>query len=317
MDANREETPRANNQIARWDYITSILNINSFKMDGVNFWGHNDADMLEVGNSGLSLEEARSHFAFWAAMKSPLIMSADLTTLSDEYIAILQNKHLIAFNQDDSYGSAANPYKWGFLPDYTWNETYPAQYWSGDSKHGIFVLVLNTGDDTEDMTINFGEVPYLGANRTRYISDAWSGDHLGSSTNSITVSVDSHDNYCCFDISTLQQHILTLTLWSDVCNMIIIGVKYDRYYLNIPIAKIQQISCRLLWLSWQRKNLISYLWVTSSLGLLACPIAISCCDSLPLHCMVLCHTPCYMANHVNTDCRLLRLSWYSRKVLGR
>lgn len=165
-------------------------------MDRVNFWGHNDADMLEVGNSGrggLSYEEARSHFAFWAAMKSPLIMSADLTTLSKKYIDVLKNEYLIAFNQDEAYGAAAMPYKWGYLPDYTWNETYPAQYWAGESRQGTFVLMLNTLGDTRDMTVDFGEVPYLEANGTYRILDAWTGDCLGSFTDSATVSVAPHD----------------------------------------------------------------------------------------------------------------------------
>ncbi|KAF3761213.1 family 27 glycoside hydrolase [Cryphonectria parasitica EP155] len=178
---------------ARWSYITSILNMNTFQMDRVDFWGHNDADMLEVGNLGLTYAEARSHFAFWAAMKSPLIMSADLTTMSKEYIDVLKNEYLIAFNQDDVYGAAAKPYKWGYLPDYTWNETYPAQYWAGESKQGTLVLMLNTLDVTKDMTVDFSEVPYLEANGTYHILDAWSGDCLGSFTNSATVPVASHD----------------------------------------------------------------------------------------------------------------------------
>ena len=35
-----------------------------------------DADMLEVGNNGLTLSEQRSHFALWAAVKSPLLIGA-------------------------------------------------------------------------------------------------------------------------------------------------------------------------------------------------------------------------------------------------
>lgn len=178
---------------ARWSYITSIINMNSFQLTSVNFWGHGDADMLEVGNKELSFEEARSHFALWAAMKSPLIISADLTTLSHDYIAVLRNEYLIAFNQDDVYGASATPYKWGHFPDWTWNETHPAQYWAGESKQGTLVLMLNTLDDAMDMTVDFGEVPYLDANGTYTILDAWTGDCLGPHTNSATVSVASHD----------------------------------------------------------------------------------------------------------------------------
>jgi alpha-galactosidase len=32
-----------------WERIVEILNENSFLLDNVNFWGHNDADMLETG----------------------------------------------------------------------------------------------------------------------------------------------------------------------------------------------------------------------------------------------------------------------------
>lgn len=69
--------------------------------------------MLEVGNNGLTAAEERSHFAFWAAMKSPLIRGADLSSLSQESIDILTNEELLAFNQDTVYGAAARPYKWG------------------------------------------------------------------------------------------------------------------------------------------------------------------------------------------------------------
>lgn len=178
---------------ARWKYVTSILNINSFQMNSVNFWGHNDADMLEVGVSGLSLAESRSHFAFWAAMKSPLIMGADLTSVAQEYVDILLNEYLIAFNQDDVYGEAAAPYKWGYLPDWTWNNTYPAQYWSGASQQGTFVLMLNTMSEAQNMTVDFAEVPQLEANGTYHILDAWTGDCLGSFSDGATFSVEAHD----------------------------------------------------------------------------------------------------------------------------
>ena len=40
--------------------------------------GFNDPDMLQIGNGGLRLCEERSHFALWAALKSPLLVGADL-----------------------------------------------------------------------------------------------------------------------------------------------------------------------------------------------------------------------------------------------
>lgn len=43
-------------------------------MNYVDFWGHPDPDMLEVGNGNVTDAEGRSHFALWAAMKAPLII---------------------------------------------------------------------------------------------------------------------------------------------------------------------------------------------------------------------------------------------------
>ncbi len=56
--------------------------------------------MLEVGNSGMTIDEQASHFAFWAMIKSPLVISTDLSTISSAAKAILLNKGLIAINQD-------------------------------------------------------------------------------------------------------------------------------------------------------------------------------------------------------------------------
>jgi alpha-galactosidase len=62
--------------------------------------GWNDADMLEVGNSGLSPTEQRSQFSLWAEMASPLLISTDVAKLSPQALAILSNKAVIAVDQD-------------------------------------------------------------------------------------------------------------------------------------------------------------------------------------------------------------------------
>lgn len=68
--------------IAGWFKITSIANLNAHALSTVDFWGHNDPDMLENGNGFLTIEENRSHFGLWAIMKSPLIIGTDVRLLS-------------------------------------------------------------------------------------------------------------------------------------------------------------------------------------------------------------------------------------------
>lgn len=83
-----------------WDSITSIADEN-------NIWGRyagpgrwNDPDMLEVGNGGMSLEEYRSHFSIWAAMKAPLLIGCDVRSVNKETLEIIGNKEVIDINQD-------------------------------------------------------------------------------------------------------------------------------------------------------------------------------------------------------------------------
>lgn len=55
---------------------------------------------LIIGNFGLSYEQSKSQMAMWAIFAAPLLMSVDLRTIRPEYKAILQNKAVIAVNQD-------------------------------------------------------------------------------------------------------------------------------------------------------------------------------------------------------------------------
>ncbi|KAF4704360.1 hypothetical protein FOZ62_022792 [Perkinsus olseni] len=63
--------------------------------------GHwNDPDMILVGNNGLSLSEQQSQFSLWAILAAPLYMTADLRAMPPWAREILQNKEVIAVNQD-------------------------------------------------------------------------------------------------------------------------------------------------------------------------------------------------------------------------
>jgi alpha-galactosidase len=162
-------------------------------MNHVNFWGHSDADMLEIGNGGLSPAEERTHFAFWAAMKSPLLIGCDLAKIPPSSLAILKNKYLLAFNQDDSIGEPATPYKWGSNPDWTFDAVHPAEFWSGRFKQGTMVLVLNVGKAQASKRVVWAEVPQL-KNGARYrVTDAWTGTSYGCFDGGFDAVIQAHD----------------------------------------------------------------------------------------------------------------------------
>jgi len=87
-----------------WQSIQTIIDYYGDNQDvivpnaGPGHW--NDPDMLIVGNFGLSFEQSRSQMALWAIWASPLLMSVDLRTIKPDYKAILQNRKIIAVNQD-------------------------------------------------------------------------------------------------------------------------------------------------------------------------------------------------------------------------
>ena len=55
---------------------------------------------LVIGNYGLSYDEERAQMAMWAILASPLIMSLDACNVRPGSKSILQNKNVIAVNQD-------------------------------------------------------------------------------------------------------------------------------------------------------------------------------------------------------------------------
>ncbi len=55
---------------------------------------------LVIGNFGLSHDQERVQMALYAILASPLLVSCDLRHIRESSKAILQNKHVIAVNQD-------------------------------------------------------------------------------------------------------------------------------------------------------------------------------------------------------------------------
>lgn len=171
---------------ANWKSVMDILNQNSFITWASDFYGHNDLDILEVGNGELTYEEAKSHFIAWALLKSPLLISTDLPTITDETLEILTNTEMIAINQDPVVGTSISPFRWGINPDWTSNSTHPAQYWSGESENGTVFMLLNTLDEPADMFFNLTESPWIRAGRQYSVRDLWTHTDNGTAIRNFT-----------------------------------------------------------------------------------------------------------------------------------
>jgi alpha-galactosidase len=84
----------------RWESILVVLDTARALAAYTGPSGFTDADLLQLGNGALSESEARAHFALWAILASPLMLSTDLTRLPEPLRELVTNPELIALNQD-------------------------------------------------------------------------------------------------------------------------------------------------------------------------------------------------------------------------
>ncbi|KAI5800153.1 glycoside hydrolase superfamily [Peziza echinospora] len=175
-----------------WGFMP-IVNYATFFLEYSDFYGHDDLDMLEVGNGNLTEAETRAHFGLWAALKSPLLIGTPLDEITEKDLKVLKNWEILAFNQDPVYGKPALPYKWGINPDWTWNQTHPAEFYTGPSIRGIHIFLLNTLDTTATKTAVFADIPGLSSRGTYEVRDMWTHKSLGTFKKEIKLKLEAHD----------------------------------------------------------------------------------------------------------------------------
>lgn len=161
--------------------VLAILNKIAPYADRSQPGGWQDLDALEVGLGGMTDEEYIAHFSLWAALKSPLLIGADLRTLSHEALTILSNPAVLAISQDPLGVPATRVERNTSVPRdrYGIGET---QIWSGPLAGGDQVLIfLNAANADLDMTayledVFVGEGPSCSApqcNADWLVHDLW------------------------------------------------------------------------------------------------------------------------------------------------
>ena len=168
---------------ATWGDITRLIDIDASLSPyaGAGHW--NDPDMLEVGNSGLSDTEGRTHFSMWAMLAAPLIAGNDLGSMSATSKATLTNTEVIAVDQDplDEQGKlVASP----GTNLQVWSKTL-----SGTNVRAV--ALLNRGTAAASITVQWSALGIPTGAAT--VRDLWSHTDLGSFSGSYTASsIPSH-----------------------------------------------------------------------------------------------------------------------------
>lgn len=163
--------------------IRKMREISPFQGKARGSWA--DMDMLEVGvgySVGgevvmMSEAEEQTHFSFWAALKSPLIIGADVTRIRESSLRVLLNKDIIAISQDER-GEAVR-----YLPGLSTEGE--VQIWAGPIEAGSFrhvILALNYGKNATSI-----EVPWEGVQALEEcpgggvkVRDVWTEKDLGT-----------------------------------------------------------------------------------------------------------------------------------------
>ena len=161
--------------------VLSILNKVAPYADRSQPGGWQDLDALEVGMGGMSDEEYKAHFSLWAALKSPLLIGADIRQLSADALTILNNPAIIALSQDP-LGIPATRVAQDVNVSKDRYGVGETQIWAGPLSGGDYVLImLNVANTDVEMTayledIFAGNGPACSASQcqeTWLLNDLW------------------------------------------------------------------------------------------------------------------------------------------------
>ncbi|KAI1126462.1 alfa-D-galactopyranosidase/beta-L arabinopyranosidase [Nemania abortiva] len=137
-----------------------------------------DADLLEVGNTGMTFDEQATHFAFWAMLKSALMISTNVSALSNELVAVLQNQEIIAVNQDPAVKPIELVQRW----------TADRDLWAGNLNNGdIAVLAVDLSNTRRTLNIQFSDLGIKSAD----VKDLWTSATVKSAS-SYSKQVNGH-----------------------------------------------------------------------------------------------------------------------------
>jgi hypothetical protein len=152
---------------------------------------------------GMTLEEYRSHYSIWAMFASPLVLSADLTTIANlhpECLAMVKNQELLAIAMDS--GATA-----GLLVHQATNLSASAppsairtaniveQIWVRnltDAGGGVVVCFFNRGEHARNMSMTWAQLGLPAAPLHRWTRDVWGGTDA-TAAGGVSVVVQRHE----------------------------------------------------------------------------------------------------------------------------
>lgn len=176
-----------------WESYKGIIKENLYIQAYTGGGHYNDMDMLEIGRKQ-SLDEDRTHMAYWCIASSPLLIGCDMRTLSDETLALLKNSDLIAMNQDVLGIGAPVVQRQG--------DVYVVAK-DMEKLHGQkrAVVVMNLTDRSQTIDV---DMSLLGFTGTVDVHDCFTKADTKNSGSTMSVTVPAHGSQAYFITGTRQ-----------------------------------------------------------------------------------------------------------------
>lgn len=123
--------------------------------------GHwNDPDMLEIGNGGLTPDEARTQMSLWSLLAAPLFAGNDLSKMDSDSLNILNNREVIRIDQDPK----------GHQGNRVWSEG-PLEIWARALENGsVAVGLFNRNQGPVEIPL---DLKLLGIGSAIKVRDVW------------------------------------------------------------------------------------------------------------------------------------------------
>jgi len=145
--------------------------------------GFNDYDSIEVGNgknNGTTPDERKTQLSLWSLGAAPLILGVDLTHLDPYDMTLLENKAVLAVDQDTIAAKR-------FVNKPT-QQVFAKTAPNGDVIVGLF----NTGETPQKVSVEASAIGLSGSATGYSLDDLWTGKTTNAQGNTISATVPPH-----------------------------------------------------------------------------------------------------------------------------
>jgi hypothetical protein len=198
---------------------------------------YNDPDMMVIGMPGLTDQQNRVHMALWAISGAPLLVGADLTTLTPATLATLTNPAVLAIDQDPLglqavkvSGSPAGLEVW-------------AKRLAAPADRAV--LLLNRLDKDSSIAVDWSQIGLTASSAT--VKDLFAGKSLGAFDHSYSTTVPAADAVLLLVHGTDQPMAHYHPAPPSASAATLAGTKDQVFNLNAPLCQAGYVPLQIVY----------------------------------------------------------------------